>query len=429
MLRALASSFTFEPKLSRNGLVWTAIAVFSTYFCMYAYRKSISAATFDGLLAFGISFKSVAIISQVMGYMLSKLIGIKIIAEMDAAKRAHYILYLIGSAHASLLLLAVVPPPYSALTLFINGGCLGLIWGLVFGYIEGKKHTDILALILSVNFIFSSGLIKSIGQKILETGYISERYMPFSVGLLFTPLLFLSVWMLTKIPPPAAGEINSRGQRIRLDGKNRIKLLKTFLTGLTAIIIINLFLTALRDIKDNYSVEIIRAMLPYFEPSLFIKMEGIAALVVLIILILLSNYKDHFKSIHLHHLIILSGLLILLFSVYLLKTQLLHPVICLIIYTIGLYSCYNTIQCLFFDRFISAFKIKGNTGFFFYVMDSVGYAGSCFIIIGKELLKPQVNWLHYFLQISFAFGLGGIISTCISWFYFNRKYLQLKKTG
>lgn len=431
---------TFVPMLTASvqktaviktpyGLVaWAAFASFSTYFCMYGFRKPMSATTFDGVKAFGISFKSALVIAQVFGYMTAKFIGIKFISEVNKAKRAAYILSLIGASHVSLLLLALVPTPFNVLFLFTNGLSLGLIWGLVFSFIEGRRFTDLLALILSTNFIFSSGVAKTLGRVCIEYWKVPEIYTPFVTGLLYIPLLLLAVWMLTKIPPPTAAENASRGKRVNLNGKERKALFMQFFTGLVAITVINLLLTILRDVKDNYAVEILRTVKPSFNPVIFTQMETIAAVTVLVLLLLLTGFKNHFKSIAAHHLAIGGGLLIILLSAWLLQQRILDPVVNLVLYTIGLYICYNTLQCLFLDRFIAAFRVKGNIGFFFYFMDSIGYMGSCFIIFNKELFSPKLNWLNYFLQVSFILGVVGLVSIVVSWLYFNRKYKSITHT-
>jgi len=414
---------------SAYGLVaWAAFASFATYFCMYGFRKPFSATTFDGEKAFGISLKSALVVAQVFGYMTAKFIGIKFISEVNKAKRAFYILGLIGTAELSLLLLALVPKPFNVFFLFTNGLSLGLIWGLVFSFIEGRKFTDLLALILSTNFIFSSGVAKSLGRVCIEYWKIPEIYTPFVAGLLYIPLLLLAVWMLTKIPPPAAEEVSSRGVRISLNAKERIALFKKFAVGLVAITVINLLLTILRDVKDNYGVEILRTVKPSFTPAIFTQMETIAAVAVLVLLLLMTGFKNHFKSIVAHHVAIGCGLGIIFLSALLLRLQILDPVFNLVLYTIGLYVCYNTLQCLFLDRFIAAFKVRGNIGFFFYFMDSVGYLGSCFIIVNKEIFSPKLNWLNYFLTISFILGAVGIISILISWIYFRKKYKSIALT-
>ena len=410
-------------------VAWAAFASFATYFCMYGFRKPFSAATFDGEKAFGISFKSALVIAQVFGYMMAKFIGIKFISEVNKAKRAVYILSLIGSSHISLLLLALVPKPFNVFFLFTNGLSLGLIWGLVFSFIEGRKFTDLLALILSTNFIFSSGVAKTLGRVCIEYWKIPEIYTPFVSGLLYIPLLVLAVWMLTKIPPPTEEETSSRGVRVTMNGKERVLLFKKFFTGLVAITVINLLLTILRDLKDNYSVEILRTVKPSFNPSIFTQMETIAAVAVLMLLLLLTGFKNHFKSIAAHHVAIGCGLVIIFLSAWFLQQRIFDPVFNLVFYTIGLYVCYNTLQCLFLDRFIAAFRVKGNIGFFFYFMDSVGYLGSCFIIFNKEIFSPKLNWLNYFIQVSFILGIIGIISIVVSWIYFKRKYKAITSTA
>ena len=419
---------TAAAKTPYSLFVWAAFASFATYFCMYGFRKPFSATTFDGERAFGISFKSALVVAQTFGYMTAKFIGIKFISEVNKAKRAFYILSLIGASHLSLLLLALVPKPFNVFFLFTNGLSLGLIWGLVFSFIEGRKFTDMLALILSTNFIFSSGVAKSLSRMSIETWKIPEIYTPFVTGLLYIPLLLLAVWMLTKIPAPTEQETASRGVRVTLNGKERIALFTQFLIGLVAITLINLLLTILRDIKDNYAVEILRVVKPTFKPAIFAQMETIAAVTVLLLLLLLTTFKSHIKSIAAHHIAIGCGLVTILVSAWLLQQRIFDPVYNLVLNTVGLYVCYNTLQCLFLDRFIAAFKIKGNIGFFFYFMDSIGYLGSCFIIVNKEILNARVNWLNYFLAISFILGIIGLVCITVSWIYFNRKYKSITST-
>ena len=117
-------------------IVWCMIAAFGTYFCMYAYRKPFTAGTYAGLEWWGINYKTVLIIAQVFGYMLSKFIGIKVISELKATSRKSLIIGLILFAEASLLLFGLVPHPYNFVFLFLNGLPLGMVWGIVFSYIQ-----------------------------------------------------------------------------------------------------------------------------------------------------------------------------------------------------------------------------------------------------------------------------------------------------
>ena len=98
-----------------------AIASFITYLCMYAYRKPFTAAAFDGISFLGIDYKILLIISQLIGYTLSKYLGIKIISELKHINRTKMLVGLMFTAMLMLLLFAVVPAPYNFPFMFLNG--------------------------------------------------------------------------------------------------------------------------------------------------------------------------------------------------------------------------------------------------------------------------------------------------------------------
>src|SRR5687768_1841221 len=111
--------------------VWSVVAAFGTYFCMYGFRKPFTTIADEP----GV----VLVISQTLGYMLSKFIGIKVISEMPRKRRAAAILTLIGCAELALLGFGLVPRPWSAVCLFLNGLPLGMVFGLVLGFLEGRR--------------------------------------------------------------------------------------------------------------------------------------------------------------------------------------------------------------------------------------------------------------------------------------------------
>src|SRR5262249_19730314 len=122
-----------------------AAAAFGVYFCTYAFRKPFPAATFDKQEVFGIGLKAVLLVSQVLGYTLSKFIGIKVISEMPRHLRAWTILGLVLIAELALVGFAFVPLQYKPLLMFVNGLPLGMVFGLVLAYLEGKRHTELLS--------------------------------------------------------------------------------------------------------------------------------------------------------------------------------------------------------------------------------------------------------------------------------------------
>jgi hypothetical protein len=57
--------------------LYAALIAFLTYASVYAYRKPFTVATFEGLRYWDVSYQTLLIISQGVGYMISKFYGIK----------------------------------------------------------------------------------------------------------------------------------------------------------------------------------------------------------------------------------------------------------------------------------------------------------------------------------------------------------------
>ena len=69
--------------------LYAITASFSTYFCMYAFRKPFAAAQYTGLefTLTGANLKSAFVISQLLGYVLAKIIGTKVCSEISRERR------------------------------------------------------------------------------------------------------------------------------------------------------------------------------------------------------------------------------------------------------------------------------------------------------------------------------------------------------
>jgi hypothetical protein len=173
---------------------------------LYAFRKPFSAATFALVpgWTFALDYKIALVIAQVAGYALSKLIGIKVISELDPVKRASAIIVLILLSWAALVLFALIPVPWNVAAMFLNGLPLGMIWGLVFGFMEGRRTSEVLGAVVCASFIVSSGAVKSVGKLLMANWHVSPFWMPAAAGALFLPLLLLSVLALSALPPPNA---------------------------------------------------------------------------------------------------------------------------------------------------------------------------------------------------------------------------------
>ena len=67
--------------------LYAALVAFLTYSSVYAYRKPFTVATFPGIEYWGIRYQTLLIISQGIGYMLSKFYGIRFISELKRMGR------------------------------------------------------------------------------------------------------------------------------------------------------------------------------------------------------------------------------------------------------------------------------------------------------------------------------------------------------
>ena len=119
-------------------------AAFSAYLSMYAFRKPLSASTYSDvasltILGVAFDFKAIALISQLLGYMCSKFLGVKFASEAPLSRRAPYVLCLIGFAWLMLVMFAITPAPYNLIFLFLNGLPLGMVWSMLFGILEGRR--------------------------------------------------------------------------------------------------------------------------------------------------------------------------------------------------------------------------------------------------------------------------------------------------
>jgi len=211
---------------------WALIAAFGTYFCMYGFRKPYTAATYADAIFFGINYKLLLIIAQTLGYVISKWAGIKIISEIKPSQRIKMLVGLIAFAELMLLIFGFVPRPWNIICLLLNGLPLGIIFGLILGFLEGRKNTELLVAGLCASFIVSDGVSKSIGSLLLDYG-ITENWMPFFAGLLFMIPTLIFIIMLSYIPPPSFEDKVNRCERTPMMAKARWIFLRNMHRGLS----------------------------------------------------------------------------------------------------------------------------------------------------------------------------------------------------
>ncbi len=401
--------------------VYAAVCSFGVYFCMYAFRKPYTAAGFEGQYFLQINYKVWLVTAQVVGYMLSKFYGIKFISAIDPHKRGGTIVKLILWSWLALLLFAITPAPYNIVFLFANGFPLGMVWGLVFGYLEGRRQTEFMGAVLSISFIFSSGVVKSIGKTLLLNN-VHDYWMPFLTGGLFVLPMIGFTLLLNQVPPPSPADIAMRSVRNPMTNQERKDFLAMFLPGIITIVFTYVLLTILRDFRDNFANEIWTEMGFANQASIFTQTEIPVSIVVLVCMSLLILVKNNLRAFMINHYIITFGYALALVATFLFAQTYIGPVLWMTLIGTGLYLSYVPFNALYFERMIASYRVKGNVGFIMYVADAFGYLGSVAILFLKEFLGFQVSWTSFFVSAVYIICTVGIAGTLIASFYFRRKY-------
>jgi MFS family permease len=402
-----------SARSSSRFAVYAIVAAFGTYFCMYAFRKPFAVGRFEGLVDLPIlppmDYKILLIVTQLLGYMSSKFIGIKVVSELHPARRAWAIVACITVAELALLLFAITPRPWAAVWLLLNGLPLGMVWGLTFGFLEGRRQTELLGAGLSASYIVASGYVKSVGKWVLDAG-VTESSMPFVVGLVFFPALLGFVWMLSRIPAPSREDERERVRREPMGGQARVDFVASYTPGLVLLTVLYFFLTAYRDFRDNFARELWDALGFADRPEIFAQAELPIAFGVLLVLAAVTWIRDNRRALLVIHWIMGLGTLLIGVSTALYQQGYLGPAAWMISVGFGLYVAYVPYGCVLFDRMIATVGVVATAGFMIYVTDAVGYLGSVSIYFYKTFAEPDLSWKAFF--IGFSYWTSGLCTVC-----------------
>jgi hypothetical protein len=397
--------------------VWCVTAAFGAYFCMYAFRKPFTAASYQNVVVWGMGYKTVLVTAQVLGYTLSKFLGIKVVAEVQPHRRAALLLGLIAAAEVALLLFGLTPAPFNLLWLFCNGVPLGLVFGLVLGFLEGRRHTEALAAGLCGSFIVADGVTKSAGAALLQAG-VSEYWMPSLTGLLFAPPLLLFTWMLTRIPRPSQQDVAARSERAPMDGAGRRDFFWRYAPGLTLLVLVYLLVTILRSVRADFAPEIWAGLQEKVPPAIFARSEVAVAAGVLVLngsmVLIADNRRAFFAGLAWA----VAGAALVGVTPAALQAGALSPFAFMVLHGVGLYLPYLAVQTTIFERLIALTRDRGNIGYLIYLADSFGYLGYVGVLFARNALGPAEDFLAFFLTLSWAIAGACLVLLVPCWRYF-----------
>ena len=404
-------------------VAYATLTAFATYFAMYAFRKPFAAASFEGetFLGTGVALKTAFVIAQVVGYTLSKYLGIKLVSEVRPGRRRLALFALVGSAELALLLFALLPGPWKALAIFANGLPLGMVWGMVVRYLEGRRSSELLLAGLSTSFIVASGVVKDVGRWLMSDHGLSEAWMPFATGLLFAPAFLLAVWLLDQLPPPTPEDVAARVERPSMTGPERRAFLRRFLPGLVLLFVVYFFLTAYRDFRDNYGVEIFRELGYGEAPTIFTRTELPVAFGVLLALGLLVLIRDNRRGLAGAYAIMLGGAALLGGGTLLFDAGQVDGATWMILTGLGSYLVYVPFGSVLFDRLIATTGVAATAVFTIYVADALGYTGSVGVQLYRDLAESDATRLVFFRRFTYLMSVGALALLAFSLAYFLAK--------
>ncbi len=423
----MSLSFSNLKRNQYANSIYIALVCFLTYSCIFAFRKPFTVGLYKGMPSvFGVDFKNLLVISQVLGYTASKFFGVKFISELKNVGRGKLILILILTSLLPLLIFPFVPTPLNILCLFANGFPLGMTWGIIFSFAEGRRGTDFIGAAMGASLIVSSGFAKSVGKWMQLYFHISDMWLPFYSGLVFVIPIIVLVYLLEQIPAPTPDEIELKTARLPMTHKERIHFFKKFMPGIISFIFIYLVLTLFRDLRDNFAADIWSNLGYNNNANVFTNSELPIAIIVLTIIASMILIKNNSIVFLISQYMIVAGFLIVLVSSLLFQYQVLNGFYWMLFVGLGLYIGYTPFNSIMFDRMIATFKLKGNVGFLIYLMDSFGYLASVIVISIKGGAHINLNWAQFYAKGVLYCSILGLVISILSLLYYTRKIKQIK---
>lgn len=398
---------------------WCVTAAFGAYFCMYAFRKPFTAGTYADLELAGVGYKTILVVAQVLGYTVSKFLGIKVVSEVSPARRAGLLLALVGAAEVALLLFAVTPAPFNFVWLFANGVPLGMVFGLVLGVLEGRRHTEALAAGLCASFILADGVTKSAGAYLLKAG-VPEFWMPAAAGLLFTPPLLLFVWMLSRVPPPTAHDVEARSARPPMTRADRRAFFARYALGLTLIGAAYLLVTVLRSARADFAPELWAGLGVTGQPAVFAYSEMAVAACVLVLNGAAVLIADNRRAFTYALWVAAAGSAAVTAALLGLQAGALSPLAFMVMHGVGLYLPYIAVHTTVFERLIAMTRDRGNIGYLMYLVDAFGYLGYVAVLLVRQAAAPGGDFLAFFVPLSWVIAAATAGFLLPAWVYFLR---------
>lgn len=230
-----------------------------------------------------------------------------------------------------------------------------MVWGLVVSYYEGRAGADFMMVCLCLSFIIGSGAVKDIALALLDMGY-SQFWVPAIEGAIFSLLWLICIVGLNQLPQPNKEDVKMRGERVSMDHQMRLDYFLTFWPGLLALWFGAMCLTAYRDYRDSFAVEIIEDMGYQAVPGTLSKTESMIAGILMIPIASLVFIKNNVRSFGISLFFLVSGSVILLIATTAYMATPYNGINYYMVTGLGSYLGYVPYNSVLFERLIGSLK-------------------------------------------------------------------------
>jgi hypothetical protein len=182
-----------------------------------------------------------------------------------------------------------------------------------------------------------------------------------------------------------------------------------------------LILTMIRDVRDNFAVEIWDQLGYKVQASILTTAEIPVAVFSLIAVGALMFVKNNFQALWLQHAMAILGAILLFGGTFLFQKGLISPLVWMVSSGFGIFLPYILFNGVIFDRLMAGFRESGNVGFLMYVADSIGYLGSVAVLLGRNFGAAEMSWLDFYIILCYFGAVFCAGFMALSWYYFYKK--------
>jgi hypothetical protein len=211
---------------------------------------------------------------------------------------------------------------------------------------------------------------------------------------------------------------------------DRWAFIRQFFVGLTLLCVAYFFLTAYRDFRDNYQVELFDELGYAYEQNkaIITKTETLVMFGVLGALALLNTIRDNRLGLIAAFSLMSFGVGLMGGSTLLLEAGMINGFWWMILIGLGSYLAYVPYGSLLFDRLMASTRVVGTAVFAIYLADAIGYTGSVGVQLYKDLAQSELSRLGFFKGFTYFMSLLGLACLVSSVYFVRRSRSEADQT-